>query len=433
MISALIGLAVVLILSVLGVPLAFATLFVGVAGITMLRGFDAAVGLTSQWVMESSMNYGLSVVPLFILMGAFIHRSGISEELYEASYAWLGHFRGGLSMATVFACAGFAAVCGSSLATAATMSRVAMPPMRKFKYNDALSTGTIAAGGTLGIMIPPSVPMVIYAIIVSEDIGALFIAGIVPGLLLVSLFLVAIVIVVRMRPEYGPAGQSMPFVERFRKSLGVYPVIGLFAIVLGGIYSGIFTPTESAAVGAFGAYLFALARGHMRTLKDLMGALGEAIRTTAMIFAILFCGLVMAQFVNLTGMPFELVDLVTGENAVIGQTELIIAICIICVIMGMIFEALGILLLVVPVFLPSLEALNVDMIWFGIIIILVVELGLITPPIGMNVFTVKAVVPDVQLWRIFVGVTPFIFAMLGGLVLLFLFPQIATWLPDLMR
>lgn len=430
---ALIGIAVVLILSVLGVPLAFATLFVGVAGITWLRGFDAAVGITGQWIMESSMNYGLSVVPLFILMGAFIHRSGISEDLYDASYAWLGHFKGGLAMATVFACAGFSAVCGSSLATAATMGRVAMPPMRKFNYNDGLSTGTIAAGGTLGIMIPPSVPMVIYAIIVSGDIGALFIAGILPGLLLVSLFLVAIAILVRFRPELGPAAEALPISERFRRSLGVYPVIALFLLVLGGIYTGLFTPTESAAVGAVGAYVFALARGHMRSWRELMGALGETVRTTAMIFAILFCGLIMAQFVNLTGLPFELVDLVTGDGAVISATALIIGICIICVIMGMIFEALGILLLVVPVFLPSLEALGVDMIWFGIIIILVVELGLITPPIGMNVFTVKAVVPDVALIRIFAGVTPFIIAMLVGLVLIFLIPGIATWLPDLMR
>lgn len=430
---ALIGIAVVLVLSVLGVPLAFATLFVGVAGILHLRGFDAAVGITGQWIMESSMNYGLSVVPLFILMGAFIHRSGISEELYDASYAWLGQFRGGLAMATVFACGGFAAVCGSSLATAATMGRVAMPPMRKFNYNDALSTGTIAAGGTLGIMIPPSVPMVIYAIIVSADIGALFIAGIIPGLLLVTLFLIAIAILVRFRPDLGPAGEPVPLKEKFRKSLGVYPVIGLFLIVLGGIYTGVFTPTESAAVGAFGAYLFALARGYMRNRKELMVVLGETVRTTAMIFAILFCGLIMAQFVNLTGLPFELVDLVTGENAAISATALIIGICIISVIMGMIFESLGILLLVVPVFLPSLEALNVDMIWFGIIIILVVELGLISPPIGMNVFTVKAVVPDVPLTRIFAGVTPFIFAMLLALVLIFLFPQIATWLPNLMR
>lgn len=430
---ALIGIAVVLVLSVLGVPLAFATLFVGVAGITYLRGFDAAVGITGQWIMESSMNYGLSVVPLFILMGAFIHRSGISEELYDASYAWLGHFRGGLAMATVFACAGFAAVCGSSLATAATMGRVAMPPMRKFNYSDALSTGTIAAGGTLGIMIPPSVPMVIYAIIVSADIGALFIAGILPGLLLVSLFLISIVILVRFRPELGPAAEPLPIPERFRKSLGVYPVIGLFVIVLGGIYSGVFTPTESAAVGAVGAYVFAMARGHMRSWAQLMGVLGETVRTTAMIFAILFCGLIMAQFVNLTGLPFELVDLVTGDGAVISATALIIGICIICVIMGMIFEALGILLLVVPVFLPSLEALGVDMIWFGILIILVVELGLITPPIGMNVFTVKAVVPDVPLTRIFAGVLPFIVAMVLGLVLIFVLPGIATWLPNLMR
>lgn len=432
MTDALIGMFVVLILSFLGIPLAYATLVVGVVGFAAYRGMEASIAVTGQWIMEMTMNLGLSVVPLFILMGTFIHRAGISDELYEASYAWLGRLKGGLSMATVFACSGFAAVSGSSLATAATMSKVAMPPMRKFGYSDALSTGTIAAGGTLGIMIPPSVPMVIYGIIVGEDIGKLFIAGIVPGIMLVTLFLIAIAIVVRLFPDAGPPGEATSFVEKIRSSRATWPIIALFGVVLGGIYTGIFTPTESAAVGAMFAYVFAFFRGRLRTWPEIMHVFAETVKTTAMIFTIVFCGLMLAQFVNITGMPFELVELVQGEGG-ISPVQLVIGICIICVILGMIFESLGILLLVVPVFLPSLLALDVDMIWFGIIVILVVELGLITPPIGMNVFTVKAVIHDVQLSRMFLGVAPFIAAMLVGLVLLFLFPGIATWLPDAMR
>jgi len=430
--NALIGMFVVLFLSFLGIPLAYATLLVGVVGFAAYRGLDASIAVAGQWIVEMTMNLGLSVVPLFILMGTFIHRAGISDELYEASYAWLGRLRGGLAMATVFACSGFAAVSGSSLATAATMSKVAMPPMRKFGYSDSLSTGTIAAGGTLGIMIPPSVPMVIYGIIVGEDIGRLFIAGIVPGLMLVTLFLVAIAIVVRIFPDAGPPGEQTTWAEKIRASRSTWPIIILFGVVLGGIYTGIFTPTESAAVGALFAYIFAFLRGRLRTWPEILSVFADAVKTTAMIFTIVFCGLMLAQFVNITGMPFELVEMVQGEGGV-SAVQLVIGICIICVILGMIFESLGILLLVVPVFLPSLLALEVDMIWFGIIIIVVVELGLITPPIGMNVFTVKAVISDVELPKMFLGVTPFIFSMLTGLLLLFLVPEIATWLPDLMR
>jgi len=432
MTNALIGISIVLALSFLGIPLAYATLAVGVVGFAAYRGMDASVAISGQWILETTMNHGLSVVPLFILMGTFIHRAGISDELYEASYAWLGRLKGGLAMATVFACAGFAAVSGSSLATAATMTKVAMPPMRKMGYSDALSTGTIAAGGTLGIMIPPSVPLVIYGILVGEDIGKLFIAGIMPGLMLVSLFLIAIAIVVRIFPDAGPAGEQFTWMGKIRASRKTWPIVMMFIVVLGGIYSGIVTPTESAAVGALFAFVFALLRGRLRSWPEILHVFADTVKTTAMIFAILFCGMMLAQFVNITGMPYQLVDLVTGIGG-ISALQLVLGICLICIILGMIFESLGILLLVVPVFLPSLTALGIDMIWFGIIIILVVELGLITPPIGMNVFTVKAVIGDVDLARIFLGVIPFIVSMVLGLVLLFVFPQIATWLPNLMR
>jgi len=428
---ALTGFAILLILAFMGVPLAFATLGVGFFGLMYLRGLDAALAVSSQWIVETSTNYNLSIIPLFVLMGAFIHRSGISKDLFAASYAWLGRFRGGLALSGVLSCAGFAAVCGSSLATAATMTRVAVPPMRDFKYNEGFSAGTIAAGGTLGIMIPPSVPLAIYGIVAGQDIGLLFIAGVLPGIMLVILFMLAAQAVVTVRPDFGPAGEAMSLRDTLRASYSTWPVIILFGIVLGGIYSGIFTPTEAAGVGCAGAFLFGVFRGHFLDRESLWGVFEETVTTTAMIFAIVFSALVLAQFVNLTGMPYDLQALVLGWE--LGPVGLVLMICAICVLLGMVFESIGILLLIIPVFLPSLSSLGVDLIWFGILVIVVIELGLISPPIGMNVFTVKSVAPEIPLGSIFLGVLPYIAAMVLGGVLILYFPQIATFLPEAMR
>lgn len=428
---ALVGFAVLLLLAFFGVPLAFATLAVGVGGLMYLRGLDAALAVSSQWIVETSMNDNLSIIPLFVLMGAFIHRSGISRDLFDASYAWFGRYRGGLALSGILSCAGFAAVCGSSLATAATMTRVAVPPMRRFGYNDGFSAGTIAAGGTLGIMIPPSVPLAIYGIVAGQDIGLLFIAGIVPGLLLVCLFMLAAVVVTTLRPDLGPAGEAMGLRATLRASYWTWPVIILFGVILGGIYSGIFTPTEAAGVGCAGAFLFGLFRGHFRTLASLRGVFEETVVTTAMIFAIVFSALVLAQFVNLTGMPYDLQALILGWE--LSPVALVLMNCGFCVLLGMVFESIGILLLIIPVFLPALGAVGVDLIWFGILVIIVTKLGLISPPIGMNVFTVKSVAPEIPLASIFLGVLPYIAAMVVGGVLILLFPQIATFLPEAMR
>jgi len=431
MVLALTGFAIILLLAFAGVPLAFATLGVGFFGVMYLRGADAALAVSTQWIIDTSINYNLSIIPLFVLMGAFIHRAGISRDLFAASYAWLGRFRGGLALSGVLSCAGFAAVCGSSLATAATMTRVAVPPMREFKYNDGFSAGTIAAGGTLGIMIPPSVPLAIYGIVAGQDIGLLFIAGIVPGLLLICLFMLAAQVVVLVRPDFGPAGEAMSLKATLRASFSTWPVIILFGIVLGGIYSGVFTPTEAAGVGCAGAFVFGLLKGHFRDLASVRGVFEETVATTAMIFAIVFSALVLAQFVNLTGMPYQLQAFVLGSQ--VGPLGLVLMICAVCVVLGMVFESIGILLLIIPVFLPSLNALGVDLIWFGILVIIVIELGLISPPIGMNVFTVKSVAPEIPLGAIFLGVMPYIVAMLIGGVLIILYPQIATSLPGAMR
>ena len=315
-------------------------------------------------------------------MGVFIYRSDISANLYDAAYAALGRFKGGLALATVLACGGFSAVCGSTLATVATMSKVAMPQMKAYNYSDKLAAGTIAAGGTLGIMIPPSVPLVIYGITAEVDIGILFIAGILPGIMLVTLFLLTVSVMVRLDPDAAPDAAELED-ERKRKAIrGTAPVLALFVIVLGGIYGGMFTPTEASGIGATGAAVIALLRGHLRTLAEWRSCLVEAAMTTAKIFLVLFGAVVFTQFINLSGMPYDLLDFVDARN--MNGAQLVLFICLIALLMGMVFETIRIIVLLVPVFLPALYALDIDMVWFGIIVVLVIEIGLITPPIGMK-------------------------------------------------
>lgn len=431
MATALIGFAALLALCFLGFRVGFATLIVGFVGFAMERGWEASLAMVGQQVFHDSMNYNLSVIPLFILMGVFIVHARISQDLYDAAYAGLGRFRGGLALATVLAAGGFSAVCGSTLATAATMAKVAMPPMRDRGYSDRLASGTIAAGGTLGIMIPPSVPLVIYGLIAEQDIGLLFIAGILPGLLLVVLFLIAVGITVRRDPLAAPPAPPLDPARRQAAIRGTLPVLILFLVVLGGIYTGAFTATEAAGIGSFGAAVIAVLRGNLRRLSEWRLCLVDATTTTATIFVVLLGAIVFSQFINLSGMPYDLLDLVDDWS--LTPFQLVVFVCIIAILMGMVFEAIGILVLLVPVFLPVLTISGVDMIWFGILIVLVSEIGLITPPIGMNVFVVKSVLPDVRLGAIFRGVLPFIAALVAGLILVLAVPQIATFLPGLMR
>jgi tripartite ATP-independent transporter DctM subunit len=428
---ALIGFACLLLLCFLAFPLGFSTLLVGLVGFAYVRGWDwhAAVTMMSQQIVDTGANYGLSVIPLFLLMGVFIHRANISEDLFDASYALLGRYRGGLAQSTVLACAGFAAVSGSSLATAATMTKVAMPHMRRYHYDDSLSSGVVAAGGTLGIMIPPSVPLVIYGLVAEQDIGKLFIAGVGPGILLVALYLLAVLAVIWLRPSAGPAGEPVARAERYRRYRNVWPVLALFVLVLGGIYFGVFTPTEASGIGATGAAAFAWWRGRLRTFDQLYASLLEACRTTAALFIVIFGAQVFSNFINLSGLPGALLDIV--DSMQLSAIGTVFAVCVICIILGMIFEAIGILLLIVPVFLPTLIVMDVNLIWFGIVMVVVVELGLITPPIGMNVFTVRTMMPDLRLSRIFRGVMPFVIADLIALALLFGFPVIALGLVNI--
>ena len=430
MVSVVIAIIVLLALCFLGVSIGIAALLVGVTAFALERGFNSAMQMSGQRILDDAMNYNLSVIPLFILMGVFIYRADVSTDLFRAAYRRTRGLRGGLAHSTVIACAAFAAVCGSSVATAATMTRVAMPSMRSFRYSEALATGSIGAGGTLGILIPPSVPLMIYGIIAQEDIGKLFMAGILPGIMLVLLFMLAIAIWLWLRPGDAPSGREGEAGAATGSAFSVASVSGLFLLVLGGIYAGFFTPTEAAGIGATGAGAIAVVRGRMRRLADWIDVLAETARTTSALFLVIFGALVFGEYANYAGLPFVIVHWV--ETIQLGPTGLVLVIIGIAIIMGMFFEAIGILLLLVPVLLPSLSAQGIDLVWFGIIVVLVTELGLITPPVGMNIFVVKSVSKTGNLVTMFKGVMPFVGAILVALALLMLFPSIVTVLPDLM-
>ena len=432
MTEALVGLAAMMLLAFVRVPIALAMAIVGGVGYAYMRDWNWAPAFASLQtrLYETGRNYTLSVVPLFILMGNFVTRAGMSHELFRAAYAFIGHLRGGLAMATVLACAGFGAICGSSIATAATMAKVAYPSMKRFGYSDALATGAVAAGGTLGIMIPPSTLLVIYGVFTETNIGMLFAAGILPGILGAFLLCLAVQYVTWRDPKAGPRGERTGWKERWKTSKDVWAVAALFVFVIGGIYGGLFTATEGAGMGAFGAMVFALWRGVL-SWNSLYQALVESARTTSMLFMILIGALMFAEFVNITTMPNDLVAYV--KRFEIHPVAVVAAICIIYVLLGTAMEELSMVLLTIPVFLPVILQLGFDPVWFGILIVVVVEIGLISPPVGMNLFVLKTLIPEVPTGTLFRGVLPFMLADCVRLALLIAFPLISLYLPSLMK
>lgn len=420
--AALWGFLAVFLLAFAGVPLAFSMLLVGAGGYALLRGLDPALFMVGQVVIDASTNYGMSVLPMFILMGLFVHKADISGELYDAANAWLGHFKGGLAHATVVACGLFAAISGSSIATAATMTKVAMPPMRRLGYHDRLSTGVIASGGVLGVLIPPSVPLVIFGLLTETDIRKLFIATIIPGILLLALFIAAVWITMILNPSLGPRGERVPLKQRFIALSGVWSTLLLFAFVMGGLYGGIFTATECAGMGATGALLIAVARRKINW-SGIMSCLQETAGTTAMIFAIVFGALVFANFITLSGLTAQLVEWIKGSG--FSVTGVLMAMVLIYLVLGALMEAMGLLLLTAPIFTAIAVEMGLNPVWFGIFVVMMIEIGMLTPPVGMNVFTVKSLLPDVKLSTIFRGVMPFVIANLVAVALLIAWPEIA--------
>jgi len=429
-IEALLGFAAIFSLALLRMPLAFAMGLVGFGGITLTRGLHPALASTAQVVYETGFAYTLSVIPLFILMGNFVARAGLAHELFQAAYAFIGHFRGGLAHATVAACAGFGAICGSSIATAATMSKVAYPSMRQLGYSASLSSGVMAAGGTLGIMIPPSTIMVIYGIITETSIAKLFAAGVIPGVLTALALMIGISVITSRDPEHAPPGEHTSWPDRWRALRGIWGVALLVVVVLGGIYGGLFTATEGAGFGAAGAFLFALARRRL-TWTILYQVLVESARTTAMLFTLLIAATIFANFVNFTTMPNDLKDWITHLG--LSPTMIIGAMMLIYVVLGTVMEELTMVLLTIPLFFPIVTGLGFDPVWFGVLIVMIVQIGLISPPVGMNLFVLNALLPEVGLRQIFRGCWPFVLIMIFMLGLLIAFPQLSLWLPSLMK
>ena len=424
-----VGFAVLFALMALGTPVAIALLVVGFGGTALLNGLLPAAYTLSGQAFATVTIYELSIIPLFILMGNLASAAGLSRDLFDAAYRLIGHLRGGLAAATILGCAGFAALSGSSIASAVTMGRVAYPEMRRYRYGPRLATGSIAAGGTLGILIPPSTGFVIYAVLTEESIGRLFMAGVLPGLMLTALFLVAIALITLITPEEGPRGPVFDLREKLAAVLRSTGILAIILITIGGIYTGFFTPVEAAGVGAFFALIMLILRGKC-TFQTLWDASAETLRTTGMAFFILIGANVFAPFVALSHLPETVAGVMTDLS--LGVYGTLAVILLGYVILGMFIEGLSLLVITLPIIFPLVVSLGFDPIWLGVVMVIVLEMGLISPPIGVNVFVVKSIVPDVKMETIFAGIMPFWLAMGIALAILVAVPDIALFLPNAM-
>ena len=427
---AVLGFVALFALMLLRVPVGMAMGLVGVTGFGYLVGFSPALKLVGQTSMRTVTDYTFGVIPMFLLMGTFVSNSGMSRELFRAANGFVGHLRGGLGIATVAACGGFAAICGSSVATAATFSAVAYPEMRRFGYPQSFATGVIAAGGTLGAMLPPSTVLAVYGIITEQDIGKLFIAGIIPGLLAMTMYMITISLIGYFRPGFLPTGPQTTWRERFAGLKNIWAPVLLFVFVIGGLY-GLpflprFTPTEAGGVGATGAFLIGVLTGRLDKEK-ILASLLQATRTAAAVFTVLIGALIFGYFLTVTQTPQKVTELLTGLG--LGRYGILALIMVMYLVLGCLMDAMAMIILTVPIIFPVIMHLGFDPIWFGVIIVMTVELGLIHPPVGMNVFVIKSVVKDVSFATIFRGVIPFVATDLVRLVILIAFPLLATWLP----
>jgi C4-dicarboxylate transporter DctM subunit len=426
----ILGILVLFVLLAARMYIGLAMLLTGFLGYILVMGIPGGLALLNLVPYSVASSYTLTVIPLFVLMGQFAFVSGISGDIYKAVYSWLGKFPGGLSIATVVGCAGFAAVSGSSLATGATMGTVAISEMKKYGYDDKLATGCVAAGGTLGILIPPSLGFIIYGILTEQSIGKLFMAGILPGIVLTILFMLTILIQCKINPSMGPPGESIPFKDRFLALKNIWGLLILFALVIGGIYLGVFTPTEAAGVGAFGSFLIALAKGRL-TFENVQESILSTGQTMAMIFLIIIGAEFFAKFLGVTRLPMMLSEYAAGLS--LNRYAILALILLIYVILGCVMDCVAIMILTTPIIFPVISALGFDPIWYGVIMVVVLEVGFITPPVGLNVFVIRGVSGGVELNTIFKGILPFLGACLVGIILLILFPKISLFIPSLMK
>ena len=425
-----VGFGLMLLLCALRVPIGLAMGSAGMVGFGLLTGFAPAFKLVSHSVITTFSDYTMGLIPLFVLMGAVVVASGISANMFRAAQAWFGGFRGGLATATIAACGGFAAICGSSAATAATMTRIGLPEMRGYGYSDRLATGVIAAGGTLGILIPPSIALAIYGLITQQSIGLLFMAAIVPGLFAVLFYMLTVRIWIWRRPQDAPTGQPTPLVERVSSLGKLSPMLLLIILVIGGIYGGLFTPTEAGAIGAAGAIVISFAMGSFSG-KRLVEALIESVHTGAAIITILAGALLFGYFLTITQTPQKISTLLMEAN--LGAYGTLAVILLVMLLLGCIMDATAVVLITVPIVFPIITQLGFDPIWFGVVVTMTVEIGMISPPFGLNVFVIKGLSRQTDIWEIYKGVTPFIMADILRIVLVCAFPALVMFLPNLMK
>ena len=427
---AIIGIIVLLILLFLGMDIGMAMLLVGGVGYLLCTNLSATIGMLRQVPVTTAANYSFCVIPLFIIMGNFAFASGMSDGLYDAADKWLNRLPGGLACASIAACAVFGAICGSTAATAATMGIVAVPAMRKYGYSPKLATGSVSVGGTLGIMIPPSTPMIVYGIMAEESIGQLFAAGVIPGIVLAILCIITIVIWVKIDPSLAPStDRKVTWKERLVSLKGLVWVVVLFGIVLGGTFSGFFTVNESAAIGALASLIIMAIRRRL-TWKSFLSVMKDSVKTTAMVYIILIGAEVLSKFLAVSQLPMTLANYIEGLN--VSKYLILLGIVLIYAVMGCFMDALPMITLTVPIFYPIVTGLGFSGIWFGVLCILVMELGLITPPVGMNCYVLSGIIKDVPLGQIFKGSIPFIPAILIAILLVVIFPELATWLPSML-
>jgi C4-dicarboxylate transporter DctM subunit len=428
--TGIVGIAALLFLFLLRMPVGFAMALVGVGGFAYLAGAESALALLAQDIYETFRSYPLSVIPMFILMVSFAFASGISQRLYRTAHAWVGHYRGGLTTATVLACAGFAAISGSTAATAATMGKIALPEMRKYKYDNTLATGCVASAGTLGILIPPSTVLIVYGLLVEESIGKLFIAGVLPGILLSLAFVTTVVLLCLRNPELGPPGPRTTWKEKIRAAGGIIEAAILFCLAIGGLFLGWFSPTQAGAIGAGGALVIGLIRRKL-SWKTFFESGKEGLQTGCMVLFIITGATVFGHFMAMSTIPFILADWV--GNLPVDRMVIIGIVIFIYFIGGFFMDSMALIVVTIPIFFPIVERLGFDTIWFGVMMVLVAEMGVITPPVGVNVFVIKGIAPDVPLFVIFRGILPFLVALVIVTFILLFIPQIATFLPSLVK
>ena len=425
----LLGMGVLLVLLFMGVPVGVGLGMVGFVGFAAISGFNSALGILRIVPYGTFSNYNLIVIPLFILMGNFAFHSGLSADLFTTARTWFGRVRGGLAMATVAASAGFAAISGSSVATAATMGKIALPEMKRRGYDDALATGTLAAGGTIGILIPPSVILIIYGVLTENSIGKLFLAGFLPGILQAIFFIALIGLLCLFRPQLGPPASPSTLWEKVKSLKGSWMVILLFLVVIGGIYLGVFSTVEAAGIGAFGAFVIAVVRRRI-TWTKFRDSCSDALWTSAMIFLILLGANIFGYFLAVTQLPQELADLLLSMD--VSKYVILLIILIVYIILGCFMDSMAMVLITIPIFYPVVMQLGFDPIWFGVVIVIVCEIGLITPPVGMNLYVIKGISDDVPMGKVFRGAWPFVVADLVFTGIIVAFPAIALFIPSIM-